>query len=174
MARQLAALGKPIDVERVLAPLTSRPDWAVGRPAIAQALVAAGHVPDVAAAFSTLIGDGQPAYVPRTGARPGEVVRLIAQAGGVASLAHPGLMGCDHHIAAWAGEGLAALEAYHSDHAAPEVSRYLGMARQLGLAVSGGSDFHGDPRHSRVMLGRVTLPLAEFDRLEARAGAHRG
>lgn len=174
MARLLERQGKTIDVERLLAPLASQPEWAIGRPVVARALVEAGHVQDVATAFETLIGTGGPAYVPRTGLTPPEVFRLVHAAGGVASLAHPGPAGCDDEVAAWADAGLDALEAYHPDHSDEDVARYARLAAELGLAISGGSDYHGDRRHSRLALGAVTLPPVEFERLEARVGGRRG
>src|SRR5205807_1237689 len=90
---------------------------------------------------------GQPAFVPRIGASPGEVFARIHEAGGIASLAHPGLMHHDERIAGYADAGLDAIEAHHSDHEAADVERYLALAARLHLAVSGGSDFHADHEH---------------------------
>lgn len=171
MAQRLADLGKPIDVAALLRPLADRPDWAVGRPAIAQALVAAGHVNTTGTAFERLIGEGCPAWVPRNGATPVEVIHTIARAGGVASLAHPGLTRHDELIAEWVEAGLPALEVYHSEHSAADVARYTAMAREWGLAVSGGSDYHGDERNGRSTLGTVSLSVEDLAALEAR-GPH--
>ena len=168
MAQRLAELGKPIDLDALLRPLDDRPDWSVGRPAIAEALVAAGHVNTPSAAFQRLIGEGCPAWVPRKGATPSEVIRMITRAGGVASLAHPGLTRRDDLIAGWISEGLPAIEVHHSEHSAADVARYGAMARRFGVAVSGGSDYHGDERNGRSSLGTVTLPAEEFEALEAR------
>jgi len=168
MARRLGDLGLPIDADSLLASYGGQTDRAVGRPAVARALVAAGHVATVAAAFDTLIGSGGPAFVPRRGATPEEVVRVIHAAGGVASLAHPGLLRRDEVIPPMIAAQLDALEVYHSDHDAADVERYGALAAQHGLAVSGGSDFHGESRHPRSMLGSVTLPAEEFERLAAR------
>jgi predicted metal-dependent phosphoesterase TrpH len=167
MARRLAELGKPIDLDALLRPLATRPDWSIGRPAIAQALVAAGHVNTPGAAFQQLIGEGRPAWTPRKGAAPGEVIQTIARAGGVASLAHPGLIGHDELIEGWVGDGLPAIEVHHSEHSAADVTRYAGLARRFGLAISGGSDYHGDDRNGRSSLGTVSLPAEEFAALEA-------
>jgi 3',5'-nucleoside bisphosphate phosphatase len=167
MAVRLAELGKPIDLDALLRPLASRPDWSVGRPAIAHALVAAGHVSTPAAAFQQLIGEGCPAWMPRKGAAPADVIRTIAKAGGVASLAHPGLIGRDELIEGWIGDGLPAIEVHHSEHSAADVTRYTALARQFGLAISGGSDYHGDDRNGRSSLGTISLPAGEFAALEA-------
>jgi predicted metal-dependent phosphoesterase TrpH len=167
MARRLSTMGKPIDDEALLAPYVGRTDRTVGRPAVARALVAAGHVPTVAAAFATLIGTGGPAFVPRRSASVGTVVSLVHAAGGVASLAHPGLLRRDDLIPRIAETGLDALEVYHSDHTPEDVERYRRLAATLRLAVSGGSDFHGERRHGLTRLGRITLPSDEFERLAA-------
>jgi predicted metal-dependent phosphoesterase TrpH len=169
IAQRLASLGKPIDIDALLRPLADRPDWSVGRPAIARALVAAGHVNSTGAAFQQLIGDGCPAWVPRRGATPVDVIRTVARAGGVASLAHPGLTGRDDCIAEWISQGLPAIEVHHSEHSSADVERYAEMAREFGVATSGGSDYHGDDRNGRSLLGAVTLPAEEFAGLEARA-----
>jgi predicted metal-dependent phosphoesterase TrpH len=174
MGRRLARLGKPIDVEPLLREAIENPDASVGRPSVARALVAAGHVPSVSAAFETLIGHGCPAFVPRNGSSPAGVVARIKAAGGVASLAHPGLWRRDDLIPGLAEGGLDAIEAYHSEHTADDTERYLAMAATLGLAVTGGSDFHGDPRQTHVVLGRVTLPephVARFEQLLDERGA---
>jgi predicted metal-dependent phosphoesterase TrpH len=169
MARRLGSLGMPIDADALIAPFSAQTDRAIGRPAVARALVAAGYVPTIATAFETLLGPGLPAFVARRGASPETVIGVIHGAGGVASLAHPGLIRRDDLIPRMAGSGLDALEVYHSDHTGEDVARYRALARQYGLAISGGSDFHGDSRHTNALLGTVTLPADEFKALEARA-----
>ena len=168
MAGRLEGLGMPIDADALLEPYAGGTGRAVGRPAIARALVDAGYVPTTAAAFDTLIGSRGPAFVPRRGACADAVIEVIHAAGGVASLAHPVLLRRDTLIARIAAR-LDALEVYHPDHSPTDVERYRGLANQYGLAVSGGSDFHGDTRGPRTTLGTVMLPVHEFDRLAAMA-----
>jgi predicted metal-dependent phosphoesterase TrpH len=99
-------------------------------------------------------------------------VSLIAQAGGIASLAHPGYTKQDEVIPDLVAAGLAAIEAYHSAHDEPTTQRYIDMARYFGLAVSGGSDFHGAGTRRSEFFGVVNLPAEEFDRfVERRAHA---
>ena len=88
---------------------------------------------------------GRPAFVPRVGAarRPRSFAR-IHDAGGIASLAHPGLLARDDWIPPFVEAGLDAIEAYHTDHDEAATVHYLGPGRPLGLAVTGGSDYHGD------------------------------
>lgn len=169
IAHALAKAGAPIDVRPVVDDALARPGATVGRPALARALVAAGHASSVQDAFDRLLGLGCPGYVGRIGVPPGEVAELVHAAGGIASLAHPGVTGRDEMIDAWAADGIDALEAFHSDHDPATCARYLAAAAALGLAVSGGSDFHGDDgskaRVSRRTVGGVTLPAAHFERL---------
>jgi predicted metal-dependent phosphoesterase TrpH len=168
IARRLATLGCPIDVEALLENTPSSGGQSLGRPLLADALVAAGHARDRRDAFDRLIGNGGPAFVPRIGARPDEVIALVRDSGGIVSLAHPGLTRIDDVIPRLAAAGLTALEARHSDHDAETETRYRDMAAGLGLAVSGGSDFHGESGHRSSILGTVTLPAADFALLEAR------
>jgi len=165
---KLRALGCPIDVDALV--VHARDGEVVARPKIAAALVRAGHVANTREAFDRLIAEGRPAYVPRQGASPLEVIAVIGRAGGVASLAHPGLLRRDDLVPDLAAAGLAALEVYHSDHDEAARARYLALAAEHGLTISGGSDFHGDESHRHATLGSVTLPDEDYRRLCARAG----
>ena len=166
MADRLNAMGFDVRADLLIA--ASDPARSVGRPAIADALVRAGYASDRDDAFRRLIGRGSAAYVPRCGVSPADVVRMIGDAGGIASLAHPVLAGIDDQIPTLAASGLAALEARHSDHPPDVEARYRALASSLGLAVSGGSDFHGPEGPNAVALGRVTLDAADFHDLTAR------
>ena len=143
---RLAAGGYPIDP----APLfhaTQESGRSIGRPHIADALVAAGHARDRNDAFDRLIGADGCAFVPRRGPSAAGVVEIIRAAGGVASLAHPGLTRRDDLIPELVRAGLAALEARHADHDAGTEARYRALAAAHGLAVTGGSDFHSEGDH---------------------------
>lgn len=169
MCARLSALGIGISADELIGRASAYATQSVGRPAIADALVRAGHARDREDAFDRLIGRGRPAYVPRRGVSAADVVRIIDRAGGIASLAHPVLAGIDHLIPSLAACGLAALEARHTDHPPEVEAHYRAMASRLGLAVSGGSDFHGDGTANADAIGRVTLPQDDFATLAARA-----
>ena len=167
MGERLAALGVPVDIAPILA--AAARGKSVGRPQMASALLAAGHVTTRDEAFARFLEFGGPAFVPRCGARPEEVITIVHDAGGIASLAHPGITERDDRIPALAAAGLDALEVRHSDHDAGTESRYRAMAREHGLAVSGGSDFHGSGVGHRICaLGVVTLPAEDFAALRKR------
>ena len=167
MGERLAALGAPIDVEPILNVARAGGDCSVGRPQIARALIDAGHVSNALEAFDRFLFEGGPAYVPRRSASPHDVIALVRRAGGLTSLAHPALTQRDDAIPGLAAAGLFALEAWHTDHDAEATARYVSMAAQLDLALSGGSDFHGAARHRR--LGTVVLPSSAYGELVARA-----
>lgn len=165
MLDRLDHSGVALDAEAILAPALEDPSRAAGRPWIARELVRAGYVGDVAQAFDRWLGTGRPAFVPRTGSPPAQVFDRLHEAGGLASLAHPGLLGRDAWISGFAADGLDALETYHTKHDGADTTRYLDMAASLGLLISGGSDFHDDDAHTAVAPGSVALPRQAFDRL---------
>lgn len=168
MTARLAALGMPIDLEAVLARQGAH---AVGRPAIADALVRAGYVATRTEAFDRFLGNDGAAFVPRQGAAVAAVVGVIREAGGLASIAHPGL----HRDLALIerlvdGDGAPdAIEVFHTDHDAAATARLLDLAERAGILVTGGSDFHGDAAGRPVGLGRINLPADRFERFAAKA-----
>ena len=168
MIDRLGSLGISLDADAILEPGIRDSSKAAGRPWIARALVADGHVASTNEAFERWLSRGRPAFVPRSGARPEEVFARLHEAGGIASLAHPGLLGHDEWIAGFASAGLDAVEAYHPKHDPESTLRYLGLADRLGLAVSGGSDYHADPAHGAAGPGGVSLPRETYENLKAR------
>lgn len=171
IARRLAALGAPIDADRILVPAARHPGRSVGRPLLARALVDAGHVTTMQEAFDRYLAAGQPAFVPRSGRSPRAVIRLIHESGGVASFAHPGVTRRDDLLEPLTAEGLDAIEVFHSEHDREAEARYLAIAARLGLGVTGGSDYHGEIEggYGRRVLGGAVLPARYFEDLEQRA-----
>ena len=178
IAHALAKAGAPVDVTPLLDDAAARPGAAVGRPGIARALMQAGHAVSVQDAFDRLLGEGRPGYVPRSGVAPEEVFAIVHDAGGLASIAHPGVTRRDDMLERWVRGGADALEVFHSDHSAGDAARYLSAAEAFGAAVSGGSDFHGeDPltnRSGRRLIGGVTLPVEWWTSLQSAHAAGRG
>jgi 3',5'-nucleoside bisphosphate phosphatase len=162
---RLAELGVPVNIEAALAMARLQSSVSVGRPQAARAMVAAGHARDMHEAFDRWLGTNRPAFVPRVGPEPAQVVEIVHAAGGIVSLAHPARTQIDDHIARLRAAGLDAIEVFHRDHDETDVAKYAALARELGLLVTGGSDFH-DPATSRP--GDVTLPDEEWHRLRAR------
>ena len=161
---RLARLGVPIDVEVLVRRARREGGRSIGRPQVARAMVEAGHVADTREAFDCWLGHARPGYVPRAGPSPEAVIEIVHQAGGVASLAHPGKFGLAARIPSLVEAGLDAVEAFHPDHDASLMNEYIRIARELDLLLTGGSDFHGDGTHGQAP-GAVALPAAEFARL---------
>jgi 3',5'-nucleoside bisphosphate phosphatase len=171
IGERLIALGMPVDLTALLEDTRHQTGRSIGRPQIARAMVDAGHVADTREAFDRWLGQGLPAFVPRQGAGSEQVIAVIHDAGGLASIAHPGKSISDQRLRMVRDLGVDALEAFHPDHDAALVTHYVDMARTLSLLMTGGSDFHGDPAHG-MRPGAVTLPAAEWQRLAAARHRH--
>ena len=171
IAGKLAALGMPIDVAAILSDAGRQSGRSVGRPSIAEAMIAAGYVRTKTEAFDNWLGQDGPVFVARSGATPEHVIATLHAAGGIVSLAHPGRTRIDARIPELRDAGLDALEVFHSDHDIEMVERYAGLARRLGLLVTGGSDFHGDSTHG-LTPGAMGMPDADWARLSAERARH--
>lgn len=168
MLKRLGELGMPLDMEEVLAaagPAPAGQRHVVGRAHIAEAMRRKGYVSDLRQAFARWIGQGKPAYLDKERLSPAQAIDAIRRAGGLAVLAHPVHLQLDNRlqlervVREMAHHGLDGIEAYHSDHSDAFTRACLDLARRLGLAVTGGSDFHGPPK-PHVHLGRPRVPLA--------------
>ncbi len=162
MIERLADLGVRVDAAEVL----TREGASYGRPHLARALVARGACASVDEAFERWLAEGRPAYVEKVLLPSAEAIAAIRAAGGVPALAHAGRYRREPDIAALSAEGLRGLEVYHPAHDAAATRRYASIARELGLAPSGGSDFHGDPGR-RPDLGEIDVPAGCLDELNA-------
>lgn len=149
---KLQALGVPVTWERV----RELAEGAVGRPHIAAAMVETGVIGSVAEAFTQeWIADGGRAHVDKHELDAFTAVRLIRNAGGVAVFAHPlaelrGKVVPDSAIVQLAEAGLAGVEVDHMDHDDTHRARLRGMAADLGLLVTGASDYHGTRKTCRL------------------------
>ena len=134
----------------------------IGRPHIADALVAAGSFPDRDAAFAGPLATGSPYYVIHWALDPVEACRLVRAAGGVPVAAHPRASSRqrrlvpDAVLAEMAEAGLAALEMNHRDQTPEQREQVRVLARRLGLGLSGASDYHGAGKPNR--LGENLMP----------------
>lgn len=165
MVAKLNKLGYPLDLAELQ---RSMGESTPGRAHLARFLVAKGHFRHVEAAFSRVLGDGKPAYEPAQKLTAEEAIAIVAQAGGVSSLAHPGLTGIDGKIDRLIEAGLDGIEAYAGRHSDTQIMRYLQVARKNDLLVTGGSDSHGPGSGARG-LGTVRLPMKRVDALRDRA-----
>ena len=153
MVRKLQDLGFDVTVEAAEALGRS----ITGRVHFARLLRNQGHVASIDEAFARYLGDHAPAFVPMDEPSIEDALAQVWSSGGVPVLAHPvrlGLAATDEApiFARLKDCGLMGLEVYHSDHDSATAARYLGLARQLSLAVTGGSDYHGETKPT-VYLG---------------------
>jgi predicted metal-dependent phosphoesterase TrpH len=127
----------------------------VGRPHIARALVAAGAAESVDHAFATLLHHRSPYYVAKADTPVLDGIALVRAAGGVPVFAHGlatkrGRVVGDDAIAAMAAAGLLGLEVDHPDHSPAERAHLRGLAGELGLLVTGSSDYHGTNKQTGI------------------------
>ena len=146
-----------------------------GRPHFARVLVRKGYASNSEEAFRKYLGESAPSYVEREGPDVETGIRRILGAGGLPVLAHPVRLGFREPIAEEAciarlrSSGLGGIEVYHSDHEPVDTERYMAIAKKYGLAITGGSDYHGDAK-PQIELGRgyngnVNVPLSVLQAL---------
>ncbi|MFF3749699.1 PHP domain-containing protein [Streptomyces sp. NPDC002018] len=170
MVTRLQELGVPITWEQVA---RIAGDASLGRPHIATALVELGVVATVSDAFtSEWLGNGGRAYAEKHEFDPFEAIRLVKAAGGVTVFAHPqavkrGAVVPDSAVERLAAAGLDGIEVDHTDHDAPTRARLRGQAADLGLLVTGSSDYHGSRKS--VELGACTTDPEIYGEITRRA-----
>lgn len=147
MVMQLRRAGYGITFDDVLA--EGEHAKALGRPHVGKALIRAGMAPDIDWAFRNLLRTGKPGFVPSTHVTPQHAVDTIARAGGISVLAHPGRLKDRAMIDRLAQSGLQGLEVFYPLHDSDEVRIFREKAKQYGLVMTGGSDFHDIRYHTR-------------------------
>jgi len=144
---------------------------AIGRPHIAQAMLARGYINALREAFTRYISRGGPAYVEREKITPVEAVELILRADGLPVLAHPlTIDNSETMIVQLKAAGLVGLEAYYGSYTVGEINRLVGLADKYNLITTGGSDYHGLDASTETMIGAVDVPVESTERLIALAG----
>jgi 3',5'-nucleoside bisphosphate phosphatase len=143
---------------------------ALGRPHVARALMEQGFTANFNEAFDRWIGRGRPAYVEKPLPLLRQVADLVHAVGGLVVAAHLGEHGADGQLRQFKAEGLDGLEVRHPSHSPATEERLARLAERLGLAVTGGSDWHGEtqPGNTHATLGGMAVPLEWLDKLEQR------
>ncbi len=154
--------GMPIEVDRVL---QIAGEATVGRPHVARALLEKGYVASVQEAFDLWLGNGKPADVNREKLIPMDAIRLIHDHGGVVFVAHAVFIGDDYpeaveQLARW---GLDGIETYYKHYDAETIRAHERIAARLGLAMSGGSDYHGLGNPDDREIGDIPFPDEHVD-----------
>jgi predicted metal-dependent phosphoesterase TrpH len=165
MVARLRAQGLAIADEHLEAQLGDT--TAVGRPHVAAALMAAGHVSTIREAFESYLGDDGPGGVEKPRVRATDALVLIHEAGGVGVLAHPGHWTSSSQIRTLIEKGLDGIELHHPSHRSSLVSYYRRWAAGRDLLLTGGSDYHGRGPSQDQHLGTVGLSKGEWERFRA-------
>ncbi|MBF6131814.1 PHP domain-containing protein [Nocardia otitidiscaviarum] len=168
MAERMAADGLPVDPEELMASVGP----SAGRPHLARALVAAGVVPSVDAAFQDLLAPHGRYYVEKADTPLRRAVEMVASAGGVSVVAHArarkrGRLLALDDIRDLAAIGLGGLEIDHPDHNAADRAVLTELAAELGLLTTGSSDYHGSNKTIRI--GEFTTDPEQFEELVGKA-----
>lgn len=165
IVEKLRAINIPLRFEKVL---EKAGVGSVGRPHIATAMVEEGLAKSYHDVFSRYLGFGRPAYVEKYHCSPDEAISLIAAAGGLSFVAHPGYSLPEDILFRLINAGLDGIEVIHPSHSPETVTHYQGIAAEYYLLESGGSDFHGGPKNDDAALGQFTIPIATVDAMRRR------
>lgn len=168
IVEQLNAAGVSLSFEAVAVQAKGQ---ALGRPHVAEAMVAAGLVETTQEAFEQYLADGGPAFVAKPLFPAREALALLHAAGGIGVLAHPGHWTGDATVMALLQAGLDGLETIHPAHDPSLTHYYRQLARDFALLETGGSDYHGPRPDEPDAMGRYTIPYPWLER--ARRAAQR-
>ncbi len=158
--KQLQEAGVGITEEDVF----SRASNTVSRAHVADALHVKGFAHSRQAAFRQYLLEGQPGYVPAIGVTAVEAIRRIKQAGGLAVIAHPGMVTEHWDFPAWTEAGLDGIEVFYPAHSFAMRQELMYLADRYGLFASAGSDYHG-PMSGRTTVPGINLPQSNYDKL---------
>jgi predicted metal-dependent phosphoesterase TrpH len=153
MVDRLNHLNVQLQADDVLALANCR---SPGRPHVARALVQRGVCSSVDEAFKRFLKRDRPAWVPKAKVAIEDAIALLHNAGGIAVLAHPGLNRADPYLPTLIEAGLDGIECFHTKHPPSTAARYLHLAQQHHLLVTGGSDCHGMAK-GRPLIGSLKL-----------------
>ena len=139
----------------------------IGRPHIAKAITNAGGTSSVMEAYSKYIHKDSPVYIERKTVSPFDAVEVIYDSGGIPVIAHPyDIDIAESLIKELMNYGLRGIEAYHRKHSPAIVEYFSSMAENLGLIVTGGSDFHApNIMNGQIILGKNFVPEWIYDKL---------
>lgn len=164
MVEKLNALNINITPEEIC---SLSPEGAVGRLHVAQVLLRKGYVKTITDAFKKYLGNDSPCYVGRFKLTPKEAIEIINKIGGISVIAHPYSMNNDLLIENLAKAGIGGIEAYYPEHSSRVTRKYLEIANEYGLLVTGGSDCHGMGR-GKIALGSIKIPYELVEKMKAK------
>ncbi len=144
----------------------------ISRTHIANAMMKKGYVYSKSEAFKVYLRTNGAAYVPRKNINPFDAIKLIKESGGLASLAHPMLIGLgpekfEKFLDMLAEKGLDAVEIYYPNMSEKDMEYYKNECIKRKLDFTGGSDFHGLNRPGSF-IGRCGIGQDEYEKLKKR------
>jgi len=166
IVEKLARLGMPISFDAVL---EKAGHGTVGRPHIANVLIEDQFVYSFQEAFNKFLGTGKPAYVEKYKFEINDAIHLIAAAGGVCSVAHPGLQIRHEDLIHLIKLGVQGIEVVHPKHNHEAEQHYRELATYYGVLQTGGSDFHGGDKGEET-LGQYKIAYSAVEQLKELAG----
>ncbi len=169
--RLLEKKGMPVSAEEVRVAAGPFKEVIIGRPHIAKAMVEKGYVPHISAAFHRYLGDGKPCYAPGDVITAEETIDQIHKAGGKAVIAHPHLIRNPGLLAALLRMDFDGIEGHYAGFAPHIQQQFVKLGVDRGWMVTGGSDFHGDPK-PHIPLGRSWVGEETFNLLYEHFLAH--
>ena len=163
MCAALQAAGVDVSYEKLM---ETYPGAVITRAHYAKYMIKEGYVKSFAEAFERYIGDRAPCFIPREKVTPQDAIKLILEAKGIPVLAHPLLYGMGKDrlqllVERLKEAGLVAIEAVYSTYSPSEEAEMRKLAKDNGLLISGGSDFHGSTKPGldlAVGYGRLYIP----------------
>ncbi len=171
MIEKLTEMGYPLNFSDVKKYATG---VSLGRPHIARAMIEKGYIEEIGDAFTEeFIAGGGKAYVEKKNVLPAEAIEVILKAGGIPVIAHPYIINHGkslgkEEIARLKDVGLKGVEVYQTKHNKKITKKYKKIAEELGLLITGGSDYHGE-NSPGILPGDTGMNQEELDQLESYA-----
>lgn len=168
---KLTEMGYPLEFKDVKKYATG---VSLGRPHIARAMIEKGYIEEIGDAFTEeFIAGGGRAYVEKKNVLPVEAIEVILKAGGLPVIAHPYIINHGEaldkkEIARLKKVGLKGVEVYQTKHDEKITKKYKKIAEELGLLITGGSDYHGE-NSPGILPGDTGMTQEEFEQLESYA-----
>ncbi len=158
--KQLQDAGLDITEEEVF----TRAANTVSRAHVADALAKKGYAQTRSIAFRQYLVEGKPGFVPPIAVSAVEAIHRIKKAGGLAVIAHPGIVTDHWNFPAWTEAGLDGIEVFYPAHSFAVKQELLYLAKRYGLFATAGSDYHG-PKGGKCTSPGMQIPQDHFNRL---------
>lgn len=138
----------------------------IGRPHIARAMIESGYIDNIKNGFDKYLGKGRLAYVERFKLDSKQAIEIINKIGGVAVLAHPGLIKNKDLISSLIYLGIQGIEVYHTKHDLDTIKYLNYISKEKKLLITGGTDCHGIMVNNQPILGNVKIDYSNVIKLK--------